>query len=50
MNDLYLLQSDLEYHLDKVRRQLQPLRRRRWERIRQARGPSGVTTEESWIS
>ena len=50
MNDLYLLQSDLHYHQEKVREQLKPVRRRRWERIRQTRGPTGATTEASWLS
>jgi hypothetical protein len=49
MNDLYVLQSELDYRRDKVRQELRPVRRRRWQRRRDHDGVAGATTEQSWI-
>ena len=49
MIDLYLLEPEYEYHVERARSGLKPVRNRRWRRRLQG-GRTAVTHEKNWIS
>ena len=50
MNDLYLLESELQYHTARTRAELKPVRYRKWRRRLEWDGPQGATNEKNWIN
>jgi hypothetical protein len=49
MNDLFLLEPEYRYHADRARRELKPVRYRKWRR-RRADGPGAATDAKNWIN
>jgi hypothetical protein len=49
MNDLFLLEPEYRYHVERARAGLKPVRNRRWRR-RLAAGRNAVTSEKNRIS
>jgi hypothetical protein len=50
MNDLFLLEPEYHYHTARTRRQLKPVRYRRWLRRVERDGRVAGTDEKNWIS
>jgi hypothetical protein len=50
MNDLFLLEPEYRYHAERTRRQLKPVRSRRWLRRLQDAERVAVHDEKNWIS
>jgi len=49
MNDMYLLQSEFQYHAERTRKALKPARNRRWRR-RLHDSQQAAAHEKNWIS
>ena len=50
MNDLFLLEPEYRYHAERTRRQLKPVRNRRWLRRLHDSGRVAVSDEKNWIN
>jgi hypothetical protein len=50
MNDLFLLEPEYHYHAERTRRQLKPVRSRRWLRRLQDAERVAVHDQKNWIS
>ena len=50
MNDLFLLEPEYRYHAERTRRQLKPVRSRRWLRRLHEAERVAVNDQKYWIS
>jgi hypothetical protein len=50
MNDLFLLEPEFQYHANRAREELRPVRYRKWRRRLKWDGPAGATNEKNWIN
>ena len=50
MNELFLLEPEYRYHTERTRRQLKPVRNRRWLRRQKEASRAAVTDEKNWIN
>ena len=50
MNELFLLEPEYRYHAERTRRQLKPVRNRRWLRRLHDSGRVAVSDEKNWIN
>jgi hypothetical protein len=50
MNELFLLEPEYRYHTERTRRQLKPVRNRRWLRRQQEASRAATTDEKNWIN
>jgi len=49
MNDLFLLEPEFQYHVERAHQGLKPVRNRRWRR-RLRDGRAATTHDKNWIS
>ena len=50
MNELFLLEPEYHYHAERIRRQLKPVRNRRWLRRQQDASRVAAADEKNWIN
>ena len=50
MKELFLLEPEYRYHTERTRRQLKPVRNRRWLRRQQEASRATTTDEKNWIN
>ena len=50
MDNFFLLHPEYQYHAERARAELRPVRYRKWRRRLKWDGPSAATDEKNWIN
>jgi hypothetical protein len=50
MSNMFLLEPEYQYHAERTRQELKPVRHRKWRRRLERAGVESATNEKNWIN